>query len=60
MLCSTRRVPMDIMPTGVSTNSSSGSTPNSLVNWEPLMMVWRNAVWAGSIAFSMICSQLHG
>jgi hypothetical protein len=51
---------MDIMPTGVSTNSSSGNTPNSLVNWEPLMMVWRNAVWAGSIAFSMICSQLHG
>src|SRR6516165_9812142 len=27
--CPTRRVPMYIMPTGVSTNSSSGNTPNS-------------------------------
>src|SRR5262249_28090494 len=45
---------------GVSMNSSSGSTPNSSVNWEPLTIVWRNAVWAGSMTFSMICSQLQG
>src|SRR5271168_4370460 len=48
------------MPTGVSAYSSSGSTPNSSVNWAPLTMVWRNAAWTGSIAFSMICNQLYG
>ena len=40
--------------------SSSGNTPNSSVNTAPLMTVWRNAVWAASIALSMICNQLHG
>jgi len=48
------------MPIGVSTKSSSGNTPNSSVNTAPLTIVWRNAVCAGSIVFSMICSQLQG
>jgi hypothetical protein len=30
---------------------NSGTLPNSSVNWGPLTMVWRNAVWTGSIAF---------
>ena len=48
------------MPLGLSRNSSSGTTPNELVNWVSLERVCRNEVCTGSTEFSLIWSQLHG
>ena len=60
MRSSTRRVAMYTRPTGLSLNSSSGSTPQAAVNWTPLTIACRKAPCTGSMQFSFTCSQLHG
>jgi hypothetical protein len=59
-LSSIRRVAEQMKPNGDSTNSSAGMIPKYGANCAPLTMTWRNALWIGSAAFSLTCTQLHG
>ena len=47
----TRRVAMQIIPDGLSTQSSTECIRSSSGKWLPVI-VWRNSRWAGSMTFS--------